>query len=231
MLMFSLIILMMLLVSLIVVSEWSFSKESVMNSCKGFLGLLIGKGYDSYSVKSLMYIIFIVFMYSFYHFIGFTEEVWCNIVFSGGLVGVMIMVMMSMWLMCLRVGWGMKSAGGLKYQGGMSWWMLLSKIYHHLSTPLVMLLRVFMNFLIGQSGKWGLIIMGLSASFISWWMVSAVFFAYELMVVVLQSFIFSILSYEVLGLLYPNSVKVKSGKRSSSGLGLLLLVVVICLLG
>lgn len=80
---------------------------------------------------------------------------------------------------------------------------MLSKFYHHIRTPIVMLLRVFINFLIGQVGKWGLVIGRARMGLVRMGGLRRLFFMYELIVVVLQRFIFVILCYEIMGLSYP----------------------------
>nr|YP_010618312.1 ATP synthase F0 subunit 6 [Clavinema parasiluri]WAX01690.1 ATP synthase F0 subunit 6 [Clavinema parasiluri] len=193
---------------------------------KKFLGLVVGDSCCvSYNAKSLLYVVAVVFCFSFYHFLGYTEEVWCNIIFSGGLVCLSLLSMLILWLMSVRGSWSFFYGIGVSLHGGMSWWGVLSKFYHHVSTPLVMLLRVFMNFLIGQVGKWGIVVGGLGMGWCSYWLISSFFFLYELMVVVLQSFIFVILSYEVLGLMYPSLVVFSSGKVSGD-----LWVVILCVI-
>nr|WAX01706.1 ATP synthase F0 subunit 6 [Philometra sp. HZ-2022] len=229
--MMDLVILIMLFMSLNLIEDLSFIKEGSVKMMSGFLMLVVDNSYKSYSVKSLIYIISIVLGYSVYHFIGYTEEVWCSVIFSGTLVGIVLLVMVVMWFMLLWKGWNVVMGDYILHHQPMSWWMLLSKAYHHVSTPMVMLLRVFMNFLIGQVGKWGLVIASSSLSVLSLGVVSLVFFMYELMVVVLQSFIFVILSYEVLGLLYPDVVGGGCKSHSKMSLAVVVLVVMVCVLG
>lgn len=92
-----------------------------MRRVKGLLGLLVGKGsFDSYNVKGLMYVIVVVCCYRFYHFVGYTEEVWCRIVFRGSLVFVRLLSIIRMWTMYLRGRWSY-GGGSRMYQEGLSW--------------------------------------------------------------------------------------------------------------
>nr|YP_004857908.1 ATP synthase F0 subunit 6 [Dracunculus medinensis]AEO27236.1 ATP synthetase subunit 6 [Dracunculus medinensis] len=160
---FSLYFLLFFFVVLFFIQEFGGFYEFFNGLGVGFCNYLFGGG-DSYFVKFLLVFVVLVMSFSFYHYLSYTEDVWCNVVFSGSLSMVGLLVSFLVWLMRVRVHWNYVSSS-LEVVG-LSWWGFLSGVYHHVSTPVVMLLRVYMNFLIGQGGKWALLVMGFGSSFL-----------------------------------------------------------------
>nr|YP_009442447.1 ATP synthase F0 subunit 6 [Camallanus cotti]ATO58497.1 ATP synthase F0 subunit 6 [Camallanus cotti] len=176
----------------IFLSSYLFSDEGVFS--RGFR-------------KFIMMIIWMSLLLGLYHFSGYTGDVRGDLWFSGLICLISIFTIFVVWYNHIKKYISMCHSFGYMtfYEAtGTELWRIFAMTYHHLITPLVMMMRLMANFGIGQGGKYFVfIVFGNYPDKFSVYFLTMIFFFYEFFVLVLQSYIFVILSAELVGGLHP----------------------------